>query len=96
MLRDFFDRSADEDVASFTSPMLLSGMHECSSVPEMDWEWSMVKYSDALSSLVKQNDDAAKAAWDELEKSVVAHVADDVKISIKGNQVEMIIYKSIK
>ena len=37
--------------------------------------------------------EAARQAWDELEKSVVAHVADDVKVSIRGSVVEMTIFK---
>ena len=53
--------------------------------------WSMIKYEDALSNREKANDDSAKEAWDELEKSVVAKVADDVKVSIRGRMVEMTI-----
>ena len=94
-LRDFFDRGADEDIASFTSPLLLPGMYGESSTPTLDWEWSMMEYEDALSYRVKQNDSAAKEAWDELEKSVVARVADDVRISIKGRTVEMTILKKM-
>ena len=33
--------------------------------------------------------------WDELEKSVVTHVADDIKVSIRGQQVEMTILKKL-
>ena len=55
----------------------------------------MMKYEDALSYRVQQNDSAAKEAWDELEKSVVAKVADDVKVSIRGRVVEMTIIKKI-
>ena len=94
-LRDFFDRGADEDIAFFTSPLMLPGMYEESTTPTLDWEWSMIKYEDALSDRVKANDDSAKEAWDELEKSVVAKVADDVKVSIRGRTVEMIIIKKL-
>lgn len=94
-LRDFFDRGTDEDIASFTSPLLLPGMYAGSTTPTLDWEWSMMRYEDALSSRVRENDAAAKEAWDELEKSVVAHVADDVKVSIRGRQVEMTIVKKL-
>ena len=94
-LRDFFDRGADEDIASFSSPLLYSDAYEHSSTPTLDWEWSMMKYEDALSYRVQQNDSAAKEAWDELEKSVVAKVADDVKVSIRGRVVEMTIIKKI-
>lgn len=94
-LRDFFDRGADEDIASFTSPLLLPGVYEHSSTPTLDWEWSMMRYEDALSYRIKENDAKAREAWDELEKSVVAKVADDVKVSIRGRTVEMTIVKKL-
>ena len=93
-LRDFFDRSADEDLAAFTSPALLPGGFE-HTTPTLDWEWSMIRYEDSLSAQIRQNDSAAKEAWDELEKSVVAHVADDVKVAISGGQVELTIIKKL-
>ena len=66
-LRDFFDRGADEDIASFSSPLLLPGMYAESTTPTLDWEWSMIEYENALSYRVKENDTAAREAWDELE-----------------------------
>ena len=94
-LRDFFERGEDDDYRSFPSPLLYSGMYEHSSTPALDWEWSMMRYEDFLSSRVKNNDAAAREAWDELEKSVVAKVADDVKVSIRGRSVEMILVKKM-
>ena len=94
-LRDFFDRGADEDIAAYTSPLFISSAFEHSSTPALDWEWSMMEYEDTLSARVRANDAAAKEAWDELEKSVVARVADDVKVSIKGRLVEMTIIKKM-
>lgn len=94
-LRDFFDRSADEDIASFSTSLMLPGMYDHSSTPTLDWEWSMVQYEDALSDRVRQNDERAKEDWDELEKSVVARVADDVKVAIRGRTVEMTIVKKM-
>ena len=92
-LRDFFERGADEDIAAHSSPLLMPGMYEHSSTPTLDWEWSMTQYERALSSAVDRKDEEALKAWDELEKSVVAHVADDVKVSIRSQQVEMTIIK---
>ena len=94
-LRDFFDRGTDEDIASLTSSLLLTGMYEESTTPTLDWEWSMIRYQDALSAQDKQDGSQAQEAWDELEKSVVAHVADDVKVSIRGDVVEMTIVKKM-
>jgi hypothetical protein len=93
-LRDFFDRNADEDVASYASPLLLPSMYEQSTTSTLDWEWSMTRYQNALTQL-RASDKSAQEAWDELEKSVVAHVADDVKVSIRGGQVEMTIIKKL-
>ena len=94
-LRDFFDRGADEDIAPLSSPLLMSGMHEHSSTPTLDWEWSMVRYENELEDRVRRKEDGAQEAWDEMEKSVVAHVADDVRIAIRGGRVEMIIVKKM-
>lgn len=94
-LRDFFDRGADEDIASFTSPLLLPGMYEHTTTPTLDWEWSMVRYEDELAVRVREDDGEARKAWDELEKSVVARVADDVKVSIRGRVVEMTLLKKM-
>lgn len=52
--------------------------------------WSMNKYKvEAADKRTQNNGDA----WDELEKSIVANIADEIEIAIKGDQVEMIVYK---
>ena len=94
-IRDFFDWSSDEDLGTMTSSLMLPDMYEHSSSPALDMEWSMVRYESALSGRIAQNDAAAKEAWDELEKSVVKHVADDVKVSIRNGVVEMTILKKL-
>ena len=70
-------------------------MFEQTDLPSLDREWSLMRYVDALSAKVQQNDPAAREAWDELEVSVVAHVANDVKVSIKGRTVELTIIKQL-
>ena len=87
-------RWTDEDLADFSSPLLMPDMFEHSSSPMLDWEWSMKRYETALSTMAGQND-AAREAWDELEKSVVKNVADDVKVSIRNGVVEMVILKKL-
>ena len=47
--------------------------------------WSFNKY--------KASAAAEEEAWDELEKSVLARVADEIEIAIAGGFVEMIVYK---
>ncbi len=94
-LRDFFDRSADQDIAAMASPLLLPGTFDEATTPILDWEWSMVRYEEALAPYVQREEPEALEVWDELEKSVVARVADDVKVSIRGSTVEMTILKKM-
>ena len=57
--------------------------------------WSLYEYRDAL----KENIDAGeevKQAWDELEKSIVASLAKDVLVGVKGNRIDMTIVCDIK
>ena len=91
-LRDFFDRGADDE--SF-SPLMMAGMYDDPMASSMDWAWAMSRYEEAVSARMKQEDEQAAEAWDELEKSVVARVADEVKVSIRGNNAEMIIIKKL-
>ena len=93
-LRDFFDWGSDEELAACGSPLLMSEMMEHTSSPTLNWEWSMRRYEAELYTRV-ENDPAAREAWDELEKSVVKNVADDVKVFIRGGTVEMVILKKL-
>ena len=93
-LREFFDFGAEADGA-YAGPMFLPDVYEHSSSPMLDWEWSMTRYEGSLYTRVQQGDAAAKEAWDELEKSVVKHVADDVKVFIRSGNVELVILKKL-
>ena len=94
-IRDFFDWGSDEDLATYTSPLLLPDAFEYTSSPSLDWEWSMSRYENALSSRLELDAKDVREAWDELEKSVVAHVADEVKVRISGVDVEMTVFKQL-
>ncbi len=94
-LRDFFDWGSDEELATFSSSMYMPDIYDHSTSPTLDWEWSMVKYEKALSEAIGKDDAAARDAWDELEKSVVRNVADDVKVFIRGGAAEMVIIKKM-
>lgn len=50
--------------------------------------WSMNRYKAAV-----KEGRAPQKDWDELEKSVIAKLADDVKIGIAGQDVEMVVSK---
>lgn len=89
-LRDFFDQSADAPSIPLYHGEIL-GEYTGST---LDWEWSMMAYQNELRSRVDK-DEQAREMWDELEKSVVTHVADDVKVAIRGQQAEMIIVKKL-
>ncbi len=61
-----------------------------------DMGWSMRAYQSQVQEYLKQQCEGAEEAWDELEKSVVTHVADDVRVSIRGREVEMVILKRME
>ena len=69
-----------------------SGGVDTPSVYDMTPVWSLRQYRAALEN---HNGDEAKAAWDELEKSIVANLADDVLVGVKGDRVELVIVKHL-
>ena len=87
-IRAFFQPSAN-------APMFVSGF--AGGAPQMygNYEWSMEDYRKQLRQYREQNAEGSQEAWDELEKSVVSRVADDVKVSIMGRTVEMTITKAM-
>ena len=92
-LREFFDWGIDEDITS--NSLFLPDMYEHTSSPMLDWEWSMRQYETALSARVAKDEPGAQEAWDELEKSVVKKVADDVKVYLRRGTAEMVILKKL-
>ena len=87
-LREFFDQGADSPTIPFyyyESPGEFTGS-------TLDWEWSMSAYQNSLRQWTDR-DEQAREMWDEMEKSVVTHVADDVKVAIRGDWAEMTIVK---
>lgn len=59
------------------------------------WSWSLEQYrQDVQEQKEKGDDEAIDDLLDELEKSIVANIADDIKVSVKGNSIEMIIRKN--
>ena len=86
-LRSFFDLSGG-------APVMHGLFMPGGTMAPESMSWSMVDYKKQLEQYAKKNPEAL-AAWDELEKSVIAHVADDVKVAIRGRCVEMVIFKKI-
>ena len=87
-IRSFFE-------PSYSTPMFTAGYVGGNPVAMEHCSWSMDDYRDQLRQYRELNERDKEQEWDELEKSVVARVADDVKVSIRGNSVEMIIVKRI-
>ena len=84
-IRTFFEPASDVPMFAGTG------------VPQMSesYSWSMADYREQLRQYREMNANGRQEEWDELEKSVVANVADDVKVSIRGRIVEMIITKKM-
>lgn len=83
-----------EDGASMLSMGLMSmGSPTGMRVENMDYMWSMNQYRTAVDQN-RSADSKAEEAWDELEKSIVASIADEVKVHIVGSSVEITIIKT--
>ena len=52
--------------------------------------WTLQDYKNSLDNADKEDNEEA---WDELEKSIVANIADDVQVSVKGSVVDVAIIK---
>lgn len=53
------------------------------------YSWSLNKYR----NVVKKED---KEDWDELEKSIIANLADDIIVGVKGKQANIVVVKKFK
>ena len=87
-IRSFFEPSPE-------APMFFAGFG--GGAPQMyeSYTWSMEDYRDQLRQQHELDQRSSQEEWDELERSVVANLADDVKVSIRGRNVEMIIVKNL-
>ena len=72
---------------------LISAGYEMSSYVAGSYSWSMSTYISRIDK-ADFNIEEKKEAKDELEKSIVANLADDVKVSIVNSDVEVTIFKS--
>ena len=43
----------------------------------------------------RNHDEEAMKAWDELEKSIIANIADEIKVRFSDDYVEIIVYKNL-
>ena len=93
-LRDLFERFLEPENGSIPED-LITGMDYAYSGGDFGTLsvasaglWSMKQYKAAA-----KEGRTPKEDWDELEKSIVANIADDVQIGIAGQNVEMVILK---
>ena len=53
--------------------------------------WSLVDYKNGLNSEIEEPE--KKEEWDELEKSIIANLADDVTVGIIGGKIHIVVKK---
>jgi len=91
-LRDLFERAIepiDDGLPLFyTAGLEHSGADLGALTVEAAGMWSLNAYRASV-----EKDKAPKEEWDELEKSVIANIADEVNIGIADNNVEMTVFK---
>lgn len=58
------------------------------------YTWSMNTYATSINNSTVITDQTAEAK-DDLEKSIVANIADEIKVNIIDSDVEVVIYKSV-
>ena len=54
--------------------------------------WSLMSYKESLSS----DKESSEEEWDELEKSIIGKLADDVKVWLKADTTEVVVEKTVK
>ena len=60
---------------------------------ENEFSWNMEEYRTEVKRKMDQNDKKSANACDELEKSILANIADDVSVKVNGNNVEIVVYR---
>ncbi len=93
-IRDVFTRVFEPADGSFTSAYMTQNimyydMGMGSSTNLAMQMWSLNNYKEEL----EKNDKLDSEEWDELEKSIVANIADEVEVYIREGEVELVIYK---
>ena len=58
------------------------------------YDWSLSRYRDSVGEL-RQSGGDAEEAWDELEKSIVGRLADDVRVGVRGGKISIMILRKL-
>lgn len=90
-IKDIYQRLVEPDDEAIPTTAFVQGMTV--SDPETfasfgTYTWSLTQYKSSLRA------DANAAEWDELEKSIVSKLADEVRVGIMDDTAEMIIIKT--
>ena len=75
----------DEDV--FRAYSVSSDSYNLSGVLDYSSYWSLTQYKETVKT------DNNEVAWDELEKSVISSLADDVIVGVKGKKIDIVVVK---
>ena len=89
-VEESFNLQAEYGTGMFTSYGMMTQLD--SGVSDAIYSWSMQKYRDEIETEREKNSDADEA-WDELEKSIIANIADDVCVGVRKGGFEIIIEK---
>lgn len=68
----------------------LGNMYSACKINENQLAWSLSGYAKGISREDQPEE------WDELEKSIVANLADDIRVSILGKKIEIVVKKSFR
>ncbi len=66
------------------------GLLDATDYTNYTYTWSMERYIETVENSIHRE---KENAWDELEKSVIAKLADDVIVGIRGSRVDIIVKK---
>ena len=84
-----------EDLAGLLPDYMSYGIREKKEAQTWAGRWSLTVYRDHLRNR-REEDPKAEPALDELEKSIVAHLADEVTVGIHGHRIRLVISKEIR
>jgi hypothetical protein len=60
--------------------------------------WKLTNYREAMRNAEDQDfledEEESPDEWDELERSIIANIADDVHVGIQKDKVEIVVFKS--
>ncbi len=83
-----------EDLAGMLPDYISYGMREGKEMCAWAGRWSLSAYRHNLQRQQEKNQNA-EPALEELEKSIVAHLADEVTVGIHGHRIRLVISKAV-